>query len=78
MFYLGIDVSKKSHRFAVLNNEGERCAPPFSQPSNHEGFERLLGHLGKLGLSPANTLCRLGGYRQLLGEPLLLADSGRI
>lgn len=59
MFYLGIDVSKKSHRFAVLDNEGDRCAPAFSQPSNYEGFERLLGHLGKLGLSPANTLAGL-------------------
>ena len=56
MFYLGIDVSKKSHRFAVLDNEGERCAPAFSEPSNHEGFGRIISRLGNFGLSPDNTL----------------------
>jgi len=42
MFYLGIDVSLKSHRCALLDHDGEKVGSSFSINSSPEGFEQLL------------------------------------
>lgn len=59
MFYLGIDVSKKTHRFVVLDNEGEKFSQPFSLENTQEDFQKLFKHLKELNLSPENTLAGL-------------------
>lgn len=59
MFYLGIDVAKKTHRFVVLDNEGEKAAKPFSLQNTQEDFQKLLKQLKELDLSPENTLAGL-------------------
>lgn len=59
MFYLGIDVAKKSHRYVILDNEGEKFSKPFSFPNTREGFRKLSEHLEKLSLSGENTLAGL-------------------
>ena len=59
MFYLGIDVAKKTHRFVVLDNEGEKAAKPFSLQNTQEDFQKLLNRLKELNLSPENTLAGL-------------------
>lgn len=42
MHYLGIDVSLKSHRCALLDSEGEKAGASFSIDSSPEGFEKLM------------------------------------
>lgn len=42
MFYLGIDVSLKSHRCAILDNDGEKVGKSFSIDSSEEGFLALI------------------------------------
>ena len=59
MFYLGIDVAKKTHRFVVLDNEGEKAAKPFSLQNTQEDFQKLLNRLKELDLSSENTLAGL-------------------
>ena len=59
MFYLGIDVAKKTHRFVVLDNEGEKAAKPFSLQNTQEDFQKLLNRLKELNLSSENTLAGL-------------------
>ena len=59
MFYLGIDVAKKTHRFVILDNEGEKAAKPFSLQNTQEDFQKLLKRLEELNLSPENTLAGL-------------------
>ena len=59
MFYLGIDVAKKTHRFVILDNEGEKAAKPFSLQNTQEDFQKLLNRLKELDLSPENTLAGL-------------------
>ncbi|MFH1414500.1 MAG: IS110 family transposase [Elusimicrobiota bacterium] len=59
MFHLGIDVSKESHRFVILDNDGEKFHKPFSYKNSLEEFRKLLDHLKELGLSPENVLAGL-------------------
>ncbi len=59
MFYLGIDVSKKTHRFVILDNEGEKATKPFSLQNTQEDFQKLLQRLKELSLAPENTLAGL-------------------
>jgi transposase len=59
MFYIGIDVSKKSHCFVILDNDGEKFHKSFSYKNSLEEFHKLLDHLNELGLSPANVLAGL-------------------
>jgi|GEM_PF-5235055 len=47
MFYLGVDVSLKSHRCALLDAEGERVQKSFSIDASQEGFCLLLATLEK-------------------------------
>lgn len=50
MFYLGIDVSLKSHRCALLDTEGEKVQNSFSIDASQEGFSLLLATLEKRGV----------------------------
>ena len=59
MFYLGIDVAKKTHRFVILDNEGEKLTKPFSLQNTQEDFQKLLKRLKELDLSFENTLAGL-------------------
>ena len=59
MFYLGIDVAKKTHRFVILDNEGEKAAKPFSLQNTQEDFQKLLKRLEEFNLSSENTLAGL-------------------
>lgn len=59
MFYLGIDVAKKTHRFVILDHEGEKLAKPFSLQNTQEDFQKLLKRLKELDLSFENTLAGL-------------------
>jgi len=59
MNYLGIDVSKSSHRIAILDREGELLTKTFSIESSQKGFNSLIEKVKTLHLPPDNLLCGL-------------------
>jgi transposase len=59
MFYLGIDVSLKSHRCALLDSEGEKVGTSFSIDSSPEGFEKLLTILRERNVDPSQLTAGL-------------------
>ena len=56
MFYLGIDVSKSTIRFVILDNDGEKFAAPFSLQPNKSDFAKLLLKLKDLNIMPDNLI----------------------
>ena len=64
MFHLGIDVSKKSSRYVLLNPEG-RKVKSFSLDNSHEAFQDLLERLKELSIPKEDLLIGLeatGGF----------------
>jgi transposase len=64
MFHLGIDVSKKSCRYLLLNKEGQKVKS-FSLDNTHEAFQNLLERLKGLSIPKENLLIGLeasGGF----------------
>lgn len=55
MFYLGIDVSKRSSRYIILNEGGEKQRG-FTLNNTHEAFQDLLNRLNKMGRSQKDLL----------------------
>lgn len=51
MFYLGIDISLKFHRCALLDNNGEKAGNSFSIDSDKKGYQKLLDILKQRGVS---------------------------
>ena len=56
MNYLGIDVSKSTSRYALLDNDGEQSTKPFTLNNDHQGFEKLLTKMTELALSSDGVL----------------------
>jgi len=64
MFYLGIDVAKKSCHYLILNQEGQKVKA-FTLDNTHEAFQNLLAHLKDLSIAKENLLIGLeasGGF----------------
>lgn len=45
MFYIGIDIGKRSHVASIMNDEGKVVLKGFSFPNTIEGGEKLLGKI---------------------------------
>lgn len=45
MFYVGIDIAKYKHDFAIINNDGLVIVPPKTIQNSEEGFNGLLSSL---------------------------------
>jgi len=56
MNYLGIDVSKSTSRYVLLDNAGEKAAKPFTLDNNQQAFTQLLERLKELNLQPDGIL----------------------
>ena len=56
MNYLGIDVSKSTSRYVLLDNDGEKSTKPFTLENNQQAFTQLLDRLKELNLQPDNLL----------------------
>jgi len=48
MYYLGIDISKKSFTFSILDEEGEAITKPLTCPSTRRGMEKLVEKISSL------------------------------
>jgi transposase len=83
MFCLGIDVSKKSCRYFILNEEGQKLKS-FSLDNTHEAFQNLLERLKGLSIPKEKLLIGLeasGGFWENLysylkenGFPIVLLN----
>ena len=56
MNYLGIDVSKSTSRYVLLDNDGEKSIKPFTLDNNQQNFTQLLDRLKELNLQPDDLL----------------------
>lgn len=45
MFYIGIDIGKRSHVASIMNDEGKVVLKGFSFPNTIEGGEKFLGKI---------------------------------
>jgi transposase len=64
MFHLGIDVSKKSCRYLLINQEGQKVKG-FSLDNTHEAFQNLLKRLQELSIPKEDLIIGLeasGGF----------------
>ncbi|MEA1965387.1 MAG: IS110 family transposase [Candidatus Aerophobetes bacterium] len=50
MYYIGIDISKKSFTVSVLDEEGEAITKPFTYSCNREGMEKFVSKISSLKL----------------------------
>lgn len=56
MNYLGIDVSKSTSRYVILDSDGEKASKPFTLHNDQNAFTQLLERLKELDLRPENLL----------------------
>ncbi len=56
MNYLGIDVSKSTSRYVILDNDGEKVSKPFTLHNDQNAFTKLLEQFKELNLKPDNLL----------------------
>ena len=54
MFYLGIDIGKRTHVASIMSDTGKILLKGFSFKNNTEGGEQLLQHLHRLSTDPAD------------------------
>lgn len=62
MFYCGIDVAKRKHAVAILNEGGQSQKPVFEIENTRPGLEYLVGELGRLGGEVSVGLEATGHY----------------
>jgi transposase len=48
MYYVGIDIAKRSHVACVMKEDNSLIVKPFEFVSNQSGFKKLLAHLQSL------------------------------
>ena len=56
MVYAGIDIAKRVHVCAVLDEDNSVMVKPFKFRNDEKGFEKLKVHLDQLGLDPSDIL----------------------
>jgi len=56
MYCLGIDISKKSFTFSILDEEGEAITKPLTCPSTRRGMEKLVEKISSLKLEKDKIL----------------------
>ena len=56
MFYVGVDIAKRSHVACVMAEDNRLLVPPFEFPSSKGGFKKLLIHLQSLACRPSDII----------------------
>lgn len=56
MYYLGIDISKKSFAVSVLDEEGEAISKVLTFPCTGKGFEKLVDKIFSLKLKKSQVV----------------------
>ncbi len=56
MFYVGVDIAKRSHVACVMTEDNRLLVQPFAFPSSKDGFKKLLIHLQSLACCPSDII----------------------
>ena len=56
MVYVGIDIAKRVHVCAILDESNTVVVKPFRFSNDAKGFKKLLVHIERLGLDPSDIL----------------------
>jgi transposase len=56
MFYVGIDIAKRTHEAAIIDDRGNKLCKPFSFPNTAEGCEKILDILSAHDISVENVV----------------------
>ncbi len=56
MYYLGIDISKKSFTVSILDEEGEAITKSLTYPYTRKGFEKLVDKISSLKLKKSEVM----------------------
>ncbi len=56
MVYVGIDIAKRVHVCAILDESNTVVVKPFKFRNDAKGFKKLLVHIERLGLDPSDIL----------------------
>lgn len=70
MYYCGIDVAKRKHAVAILDERGQAHKPVFQTENTHAGMDYLMEHLGRLEGSVSIGLEATGHYWLALYDTL--------
>jgi len=70
MYYCGIDVAKRKHAVAILNERGQPHKPVFQTENTHAGMDYLVEQLGRLEGSVSIGLEATGHYWLALYDTL--------
>ena len=54
MYFLGIDIGKRTHTASLMNEEGKVILKGFSFPNTTEGADSLIERLSKYSEAPAD------------------------
>lgn len=73
MFYIGIDIAKRSHQAAVTDASGELIVKPFSFKNSAIGFAQFLSVLEENSVAYSCCVIRFRSHRTLLVSALLLS-----
>jgi transposase len=74
MHYVGIDIAKRKHVALTLDGEGQPVGKALTITNDRDGFDKLLVHLGQLGMEVAVGLEATGHYWLALYSHLVEAD----
>ena len=56
MFYVGIDIAKKTHEAGILDESGERMGESLSFANSEKGLAKLLAAFNSAGVDAANSI----------------------
>ena len=56
MYYVGIDIAKRSHVACIMREDNALEVQPFTFASTQEGFKKLLAHLQSLGCATSEII----------------------
>lgn len=56
MYYVGIDIAKRSHVACVMGEDNSLVVKPFEFLSTQSGFRKLLAHLQSLACDPSDVI----------------------
>ena len=73
MYFVGIDIAKKTHQAAIICSDGKLIGKPFKFPNTVDGFNLFLEKLTAVNTDLSQERNRYGSDRSLLAKPVYMA-----
>ena len=78
MYFVGIDIAKKTHQAAIICSDGKLIDKPFKFSNTIDGFNLFLEKLSAVTTDLLQERNRYGSNRSLLAELVYLAFRKRL